>query len=255
MAQNYDPRVFSSRLLEARNRKLGFTPVATDLPPSTPDEAYAVQAEVMAQLGPAGAFKTGRTSPDGPQVMAPIDAYGVRLSPAVFTADEMRLVGIELEIAFRIDGPIPDPDAAGFRQALWRAVSVLPVLEVVDSRLADHKTPDAFAKLADNQFNTGLVLGGAVALTEEIELMSPAVDFHATSGVLGRGRAAVPGGNAFDTFADFVCMVGGHCGGLRAGQVVTTGALTGLHWIAKGETVRGTIEGLGSVEVRFEGRD
>ena len=46
--------------------------------------------------------------------------------------------------------------------------------------------------------------------------------------------------------------VGEDCGGLRAGQVITTGSLTGLRFVDPGARVVAEFSGLGTVEVAFE---
>ena len=47
----------------------------------------------------------------------------------------------------------------------------------------------------------------------------------------------------------FLEVVGDHCGGLKPGMYVTTGALSGLFWMEKNISVEGSIAGLGEVRV------
>jgi 2-keto-4-pentenoate hydratase len=251
MTTSFDPQRFAAELLDARRMMSPIVPGAGATPPRSHDEAYAVQAAVMAHLGPVGAFKTGRKAPTDTQIMAPIPASGVRPTPATFSAEEMRLVGVELEIAFRLDGYLPAIGSSDFKAKLRDAVSVLAVIEVVDCRLADPYGDDVFAKLADNQFNQGLVLGPAQPIGPDMTFSDAEVDFRAENELLGSGWREVPGGDAFDTFADFVALVGDHCGGLQRGHIVTTGALTGLHFVERGVDVVGRIAGLGEVKVSF----
>lgn len=251
MGQAFDPLSFAASLIAAHKSKAPFLPSDDAVRPSTTSEAYAVQAIVLDALGPTGGFKTGRQAPDATQVMAPIPLPKVRPSPAVFEADELHLVGVELEIAFRFDKPSPDPKDPDFETNLRSAVSVMPAIEVVDTRLTEAAAEHALSKLADNQSNAGLVIGKAMPLSAIGDGTDFEVDFRTSSETLGTGSAKVPGGSAFAVLAGFVQMVGSHCGGVQQGQVVTTGALTGLHWIAKGTTVTGQISGLGDVSVRI----
>lgn len=251
MTNSFDPHRFAAQLLEARKSRIPVAPGKDGAPPQSVADAYAVQAAVMAKLGDTGGFKTGRKSPAGPQIMAPVPASGIRATPAVFTADEMRLVGVEIEIAFRLDADPPEPGSDDFKTRLRDVVSVLPVIEVVDCRLDDPQTVDAHSKLADNQFNAGLVLGPAQPIGPDMTFAEAEVDFRAGDDLLGSGWRDVPGGDAFDIFADFVQMVGDHCGGLQRGQVVTTGALTGMHFIDRDTEVVGRIGGLGEIKVSF----
>lgn len=248
----FDPQRFAAELLAARQTRQAFAPSEGPAKPRSRADAYAVQAVVNLKIGPAGGFKTGRGSASDTPIMAPIPANCVRPSPALFDAGAMRLVGVELEIAFRLEGDLPSPEEANFEDRLRGAVMVLPAIEVVDCRLADTGGTDPVAKLADNQFGYGLVVGNPTPLISMPSLSAAEISFSADGQVLGAGRAEVPGGDAFATLAAFVRTVGEHCGGLRRGHVVTTGALCGLHFVGKDAEVSGTIAGLGSVAVGFQ---
>lgn len=238
-------------LLNARrsNRKIPASDI--EAPPAGLRWAYAVQEAVTRELGAVGAFKTGRKTADEIPIMAPILAAGVRASPATFTRAELDLVGVELEVAFRIDAVLPNLDDPDFETRMRERVSVLPAIEVVDSRIADHDTADPLWKLADNQINAGLVHGEPLADWQALDLAHVAARLEAGRDILFEGPAMVPGGDAFATLCAFVRLVGAHCGGLHPGQFVTTGSVMGLIFIEPGQRVHGTIEGLGSVEAEF----
>ena len=221
------------------------------LPQSFAD-AFAVQSQVMAELGAVGAYKTSNAAPGDPVVLAPIPADYVRPSPARYEAGEMRRVGIELEIAFQIDRPLPEVNASNFEEALRASVSVVPVIEMVDTRLADVDGAPPLLKMADNQSGFGLVVGMPVVDWDGLDLSQPAITFTVDGEQVGTTNGQVPGGDAFSAFAGLVRAIGDHCGGLAVGQVVTTGSLSGLHWIERGVEVKGSIAGLGSVTVTVE---
>ncbi|MEM6497322.1 MAG: 2-keto-4-pentenoate hydratase, partial [Pseudomonadota bacterium] len=166
-----------------------------------------------------------------------------------FTSSELVQVGIELEIAFRLEQALPARDDPEFSEKLKAAVVAYPVIEVVDTRLSFLETCHPMMKLADNQANAGLVFGAPVADWQTLDVTNPGHKFTADEAIVSEGAGTVPGGSAFEILESFVRVVGDHCGGLQVGQLVTTGALSGLHWIEKGQTVRGQIAGLGSVEV------
>ncbi len=251
MPNTFDADAVAAKLLHAHRARMQLGVTDIDQEATTLDDAYAIHTAVMRELGPVGAFKTSKT-PDGTQIKAPIAASGVRNSGAVFTADELVMAGIELEIAFRFEADPPSPDVADFEDMLRAAVVALPAIEVVDTRLAFHETCHPMMKLADNQFNAGLVVGAPVRDWQGLDLAGPQHTFHAGDALVSDGPGTVPGGTAFDILAGFVRVVGNHCGGLRAGQYVTTGALSGLHWIEKGRRVTGSIEGLGDLDVMIE---
>ncbi len=213
--------------------------------------AYRIQDAVTRGLGPVGAFKTGRKSADETPIMAPILADRVRHSPARFSRSELGLVGIELEVAFRVDRALPDPDDADFADRARDCVCPVVAIEVVDSRLVDHESAHPLWKLADNQINAGLVYGEPVGNWQGIDLSRVAARLEVAGEAIFDGIASVPGGDAFDVFCAFARLVGDHCGGLQPGHLVTTGSVTGLRFIAFGQPVQGWIEGLGAVQVDF----
>jgi 2-keto-4-pentenoate hydratase len=248
----FDPQRFAAQLLAARATCEPCAPDEEVAKPRSRADAYAIQAVVNGSIGPAGGFKTGRKASTETPIMAPIPRECVRPSPAEFDAREMRLVGVELEIAFRLESAPPDPEDPDFDDRLRAAVSVLPSIEVVDSRLTETAGADPITKLADNQFAHGLVVGKPVPLPVGQPLIGAEITLRTNGALLGSGHMDVPGGDAFATLAAFVRMVGDHCGGLRRGHVVTTGALCGLHFVDKDAEVDGTIAGLGAVSVRFQ---
>ncbi len=69
--------------------------------------------------------------------------------------------------------------------------------------------------------------------------------------VAAEGASAVPGGDAFDTVAAFALVIVNHCGGLKAGDALITGALEGLFYGKRGDAIHGAIDGVGTVSAQF----
>ncbi|EAU39729.1 2-keto-4-pentenoate hydratase-like protein [Fulvimarina pelagi HTCC2506] len=213
-------------------------------------DAHAVQSFVFEAFGPAGAFKTGRKVEAAPVLVAPIYSDVLRPTGSGFTASEVKSCGIELEIAFRLDRPLPDLNADDFAERARACVTALPVIEIVDGRIEDFPTlPDAL-KLADNQVNGGLVWSEPE--TEDARsFVEPVVKLSFNGQAVVSGPQKVPGGDAFQTFLAFTQTIGKHLGGFNPGQIVTTGTLTGLIFVEPGTVVEGHIEGLGSVSTTY----
>lgn len=252
MSERFDAQQLAERIVSAYRGGALLEIKTIGAIPQSFDEAFAVQQRVMQALGDVGGYKTANAAPGEPVVLAPIPAANVRPSPARFKADEMRRVGIELEIAFQIERPLPDLNASNFEEALRASVSAVPVIEMVDTRLADVEGAPALLKMADNQSGFGLVVGVPVIEWSKLDLAQPSITLTVNGDQVGTTAGQVPGGDAFSAFAALVQVIGGHCGGLTVGQVVTTGSLSGLHWIEKGADVKGTVAGLGSVTVTVE---
>ena len=238
-------------LIAARQDRRRLDPADFPSAPADRNECYAIQQQVLAAFGSAGAFKTGRNRPGDEPIMAPILSETVRASGAAFARDELFVVGIELEIAFRINSALPDPATPDFAEMARACVSPLPAIEVVDTRLVDPDAAGDMWKLADNQINGGLVFGEAVADWHDLDLTGGDIDLTVGGTSRFSGAHDVPGGDAFDVFCAFAAIVGDHCGGLRPGHIVTTGSLMGLLYIEPGQKVSGAIAGLGPVEVTF----
>jgi 2-keto-4-pentenoate hydratase len=251
MTDNRKLRRIADRLLRAR---AGARLMSGETPASGPADraqAYEVQRLVASRLGPVGAFKTGRRSPDEEPIMAPIPAAMVRASPARFGPGELNLIGLELEVAFLVHRALPGADDPRFAERARACVFPLAAIEIIDSRLADYEAAGALWKLADHQVNGGFVHGAPVGDWDDIDLATLDARLEIDGETVLDGPATVPGGDAFDIFCAFARTVGSHCGGLVPGQYVTTGTLTGVRFIEPGRRVAGHIAGLGSVTVGF----
>ncbi len=251
MPLTIDAAATAAALLHARRTLSQLDVTDLDREATTLADAYAVHELVIKEIGPVGAFKVGKLA-DGTLMMAPIPESGVRASGAAFAADEIVQSGVELEIAFRIERELPDLAAPDFTDRLRRAVVAVPAIEVVDTRLAFHDTCHPMMKLADSQFNAGLVVGAPRQDWQALNLTTPSHKLTAGAATISEGVGTVPGGSALELLEGLVRTVGQHCGGLCVGHYVTTGALSGLHWIDNGQRVAGSIAGLGAVDVLIE---
>jgi 2-keto-4-pentenoate hydratase len=219
--------------------------------PQTRADCYAIQQAVADRVGPVAGFKTGRGAPGEEPIMAPIFADVARPSGASFRPDELSVIGIELEIGFRINRVLPDPADADFADRLRLCVSPLPAIEVVDTRLADPQAAGTLWQLADNQNNGGLVCGDPLQEWDHLDLATATIELTIGGVLEFSGLHKVPGGDAFDVFCAFASIAGDHCGGLQPGQTVIVGSVMGCHYIEPGRDVHGSIAGLGEVSAGF----
>lgn len=240
----------ASRLIIARGGGPRLSPQQVGDAPRNPAEAYEIQSLVAQATGPVGGFKIARR-PGQPQIMAPIFRKDVRPSSATFGRHEIDRIGIELEVGFLVRSPLPDPEDEAFAARARDCVSAVPVLEIVDTRLADLESASPLLRLADNQINGALVVGTPRDDWQGMPLETVNARLTLGAQTVLDGPSPVPGGDAFETFLHLARMVGSHCGGLRPGHVVITGSLNGLPFIERGTAVRGWIEGLGEVAADF----
>jgi 2-keto-4-pentenoate hydratase len=229
-------------------------PPLHELPPScrpqSDADAYQVQEAVARQLGHTiGGWKVGAASAAGGAFCAPIWMQMIRPSPASYTAGELRLIGIEAEIAFRIGRDLPARAAAYERAEVAAGAALHPAIEVVDSRYADFRSLDRLSILADNFANGGLVFGAAVADWERLDLSRIAITvteddepFADSAGAAARDPIAA--------LVDFANLMNER-GGTPAGAFVTTGSWTGLVFTRRGAQIVADFGPLGRVEVAF----
>jgi len=218
--------------------------------PQTDADAYQIQEAVARQLGEtAGGWKVGAASAAGAAFCAPIWMRMIRLSPASYVGAELRMIGIEAEIAFRLARDLP-PRAAPYGPAEVTAGAALhPVIEVVDSRYADFRSLDRLSILADNFSNGGLVYGPAVPEWEKLDFGRTAITVTED----GEPFADSSRGALRDPIAalvDFANLMSGR-GGAKAGAFVTTGSWTGLVFTRRGAQIVADFGPLGRVEVVF----
>jgi 2-keto-4-pentenoate hydratase len=219
---------------------------------ATSADAYAVQERVVRERGPVGGWKVGASSPTAEPLRAPILAATIHASPVTLPAASFHVLGIEAEIAYRLGADLPRR-ARPYTEAEVAGViaGMLPAIEVVDTRLADHAAAPPLWKLADSQINGGLVTGALVGAWRRFEPLVQPVRLEVDGSVVAEGRGGNTAGDPFRLLVWLANSCGSHCGGLRRGQIVTTGSLTGLRFVAPGARVRASLDGLGEVALTF----
>jgi 2-keto-4-pentenoate hydratase len=237
-------------LVDARRGGQPLRRLPPELAPATVNAAYAIQDAVIDALGGAGGWKVGAKSPTDEPSCAPIPAALVFASPKEFGPGELRLRGIEAEIAFRIGRDLPPRARAYAIDDVASAVaSIHAAIEVVESRFEDFRATEPLAVLADSNSNGALVVASPVAAATRIDQMRQSVRLH-----FGADRIAdVVGGNPAGDLWRLLAWLANHCaarcGGLRKDAIVTTGSCTGMAFAAPGTRVVAELDGLGLVEV------
>jgi 2-keto-4-pentenoate hydratase len=231
----------------------GGTP-AHELPqvcrPQSDADAYLIQDAVARQLGEAiGGWKVGAASPNAAAFCAPIYTRMIRQSPASYGAHELRLIGIEAEIAFRLGHDLPPRATAYDRAEATPGVSLHPAIEVVDSRYADFRSLDRSSILADNFSNGGLVYGAAIPDWESLELGATTITITEDGEPFADSRIGAAR-DPIGALLDFVNLMNGR-GGAKAGSIVTTGSWTGMVFTKQGTRIAADFGRLGRVEVVF----
>jgi 2-keto-4-pentenoate hydratase len=243
----------ASKLLVGAQRSR--TPAATgDLSLGTDEEAYRVQDNVFAELWPGArpaGWKVGGPSDKVTPTAAPIPPERLLRSPANVRFSALNMVGVEAEVAFCLARDLPLRSRPYSDRSIAAAVGeVLVAIELCGSRLDGWRETSGLWKLADFQSNSALIVGSGTKDWSKIDFAAQECEF-----VIGDRRAkakgAHPYGNPFRLIPWIVKHAAERGHGLRAGDVITTGAWTGLEEVKAGDTVTARFPGIGEATVRI----
>lgn len=221
-------------------------------PPSSLHDAYAIQDAVAQEMGSIGGWKVGAKGPAAQPTCAPLFAGLIYRAPAVVPAHTLGMIGIEAEIAFRLDRGIAPGGEALDDAAVAAAIgSIHPAIEIVDTRLANWREADPLTLLADNSMNAGFVHGAGEAHWRGWNFLRQPVRLT----VDGKTVAEAIGGNPAGDPCWLVTWLVNHCRrngiDLAAGTFITTGSCTGMIFVAPEVRVEADFPGLGRVQVAF----
>ena len=218
--------------------------------PPAVEQAYLIQRGIMAELGEIGGWKVGHNPASGAFTCAPLPRMGVRPSPADI-GPECEMRGLEAEIAVTMSADLP-PREAPYTEAELRAAitSAHPAIEVLQTRYVDTSKVDPLSLLADSLSHFALVVGPAMEHWHNVDLMRETVRVIVAGRDIKSSRGNPAG--AMLPLLVWLANVGSRwAGGLRAGQVVTTGSWTGADYAQAGQVVQVVFAHLGAAEVAF----
>lgn len=165
----------AARLFEAEKSRRQIRLLSLDFPDATMDDAYAVQAALVARKIAAGAvpkgWKIGLTS-KAMQSALNIDVpdSGVLFDDMFFadgatiSADRFIQPRVEAEIAFVMKAPLKGP-VESIDEVIAATDYICPAIEILDTRIErvnaeTKKIRTFFDTISDNAANAGIVLGG-----------------------------------------------------------------------------------------------
>ena len=220
-------------------------------PPADQGEAYAIQRAVMARLGAIGGWKVGFSPATGVFTCAPLPARFVAPSPARAPQDECPDRAVEAEIAVTIGADLPPRGTPYTRDEVIAAIaSAHPAIELLQSRYADVDKVDALTALADSLSHYGLVVGAAIPEWRTIDLASEGVRVM-VDGVEVKRCVGNPAGEMI-RLVEWMANEGARwAGGLKAGQVVTTGSWTAKDVVPANAHVQMVFDHCGTVEAQY----
>jgi 2-keto-4-pentenoate hydratase len=217
------------------------------------ETAVGVQERITELLGePVGGWKCSVPKPDR-IVVGPI--YGstiFRTSPCPFAASGAA-ARVEPEIAFVMGRALPPRSKPYAESEVLEAVAEARlVLELLASRYAEPKSRSFSEMLADSLQNLGLFVGPAVTGIPYPELPAAfPIKVEDPWGVLVSCEGKHPDGHPLAPLYWLANFLAARGGGLKPGDVVTTGSYAGVLEVPFATPLRFTYGGLGELAVNF----
>jgi 2-keto-4-pentenoate hydratase len=221
-----------------------------DASPASVADAHAIQDAVTEALGkPVGAFKAMAPA-NADATRGVIYADTIHASPARIAAAEVPQCGVEGEVAFVFRRDLPPRPAAYSRDEVAAAVDACAAIEVVTSRYRDSDAVSNLEKLADCISNGAFVHAAPLKEWRSLELGNLKVTLMVNGATVLEQIGGHPTGDPLGVTVVLVNMMR-EKGGMRAGQFVTCGSLTGLRYLQPGDVCAVKFDGLGAAEVTF----
>jgi 2-keto-4-pentenoate hydratase len=247
-------------LLAEHKANLRFKPLGPPEQPATISDAYDIQDRYVALLrgenGDAVGYKVGLTSA-AMQAFCGIDhpiagvvlARRVHQSGVTVRRSDFGRLGLEFEIAVRIKSDVPATGRPYTAELIQPHIGgVCAAIELVDDRDADYTNLDVLTLLADNSWNSGIVLSEFAAKWPQLEnVLGRATKDNVAIGE-GHGRDIL--GHPFNSVAWLATQLASRGVGLKAGQVVMTGSVMKTLFPMEDAIYRFDLEEIGRVEVR-----
>jgi 2-keto-4-pentenoate hydratase len=224
--------------------------------PGSIEDGWAAQRALSGLAGPAYGWKIAATSTAG---QAHIGVTGPLPGPlferfrhepgAVLASADLHMRVVEAEFAFRMGADVP---AGASSDDVEAAVAALHLaVEVPDSRFVDFAAVGGPSLLADAACAGSFVLGPEVPGWRGADLAARRTRIEVNGEVVADGSGAAVLGDPRSALAWVAAELARLGGGLRAGEVVTTGTTTSPPPIGPGDEVRAWFEDAGEVRLSF----
>lgn len=213
-------------------------------------EAAAIQDRILALIGEQTVgYKVVGATPDK-AMWGTIVASRLLTGPARLPATSVPLLGIEAEIAYRLDEDVPVGRAMTL-ESFSAIATPMPVIEIVDSRFADFANTPELHRAADLMSSGALVCGAPMPGWPSADFSDMRISVTASGAPLAEAQ---PGWLHRDVRATALSFLNAphrrHT--VPKGAVITTGSLTGIAFAQPGDTVEALFDGFGSVAVSLE---
>jgi len=236
-------------------------PLTSRHPDITIEDAYHIQQRMIARRLQAGERVVGKKI--GVTSAAVMNMLGVYQPDFGYMLDGMIVSDggsiamssliqpkAEGEIAFVLKRDLMGPGVTN-ADVLAATDFVMPCFEIVDSRIRDWKIKIQDT-VADNASCGMFVLGSTAMDPRKVDLMTCGMVLEKNGEIIATGAGAAALGSPVNAVAWLANTLGRLGIGLKAGEVILSGALAAMFPAKAGDNFRVTIGGLGACAVRFE---
>jgi len=243
------------RFVEARREATALREYPGPIPPNL-ESAYACQEAAIdlwpdeiagwkiGRIPPAFESKLGDTRLAGPIFRRAVHRYLGR-EPVPFGVFPGGFAAVEAEIIFEIGEDAPPAKTSWSDEDAARLVGrVFAGVEIAGSPFAGINALGPTVTISDFGNNSGLILGHEVKGWREKPLDSLSAETFIDGKSVGTGSPANILGGPLGSLSFVTALCAGRKRPLKAGMLITTGALTGIHEISAGESARIEFTGL-----------
>jgi len=233
--------------------------------PQTPDDAYAVQTELIPKLlahfgGTAIGYKIACTNEIAQRQLHVDSPFFGRLlsattqpSPARIRSSEYFMRVMEAEFAFQMSRDLPPSATPWTRAQVEDAVEgVMGGIEVVDSRFDSWTTVGTPSLIADNACHASWIRGPLLHDWRGIDLAAQKVRLIINGELKDEGSGAAVLGNPLNALTWLANALNARGLALSAGDCITTGVTTDIYLAGPGDRVTADFGPVGVAELSIE---
>lgn len=252
---------FAAKLLQAEATQTGIDPLTSQDSTITVQEAYQIQIENINKKVSEGqriiGKKIGLTSAPVQNMLGVNEPdYGHLLDGMIVenggTIDTKTMLQpkVEGEIAFILKKDLKGPNVTAL-DVIQATDYVVPALEIVDSRVQDWKIKIQDT-VADNASCGLLVLGGKPTKIEDIDIELLGMVLLQNGEVANTGVGAAVQGSPATSIAWLANRLADYDITLKAGEIILSGALSGMVTAKAGDNFTARFAHIGQVSVNFK---
>ena len=258
--QAFDTDALGDELYSALRGRHTVDPLSSRVPELSIERAYRIQERMILRRRQDGERIIGKKI--GVTSRAVMNMLGVHQPDFGYLTDAMvvnqgesidsrQLIQpkAEGEIAFLLKRDLMGP-GVGVADVLAATECVMPCFEIVDSRIRDWKIKITDT-VADNASCGVFVLGSQAVSPLAIDLYACGMVLEKNGEIVATGSGAAALGSPLNAVAWLANTLGSLGIGLKAGEVVLSGALAAMFPAQQGDHFRVSIGGLGQCSVRF----